>query len=127
MRHSVVTRRLCPRGISHGYFQSFKSRTCPPSQLASRPGFGRTYAPNPILVFSRNASKVSYEQKAKDLNQQGVDEALSDFDEAIAEQKDKQSRAPWHRQGADVPPVGRQRSAGAMTKGWQRMIHFRSP
>jgi hypothetical protein len=52
------------------------------------------------------------------LNQQGIDEALADFDTAIAEEgKDKQQRAPWHRQGAQEPPVKRQRSAGAMTKG----------
>jgi hypothetical protein len=60
---------------------------------------------------------ISHEQTARDLNQQGVDEALSDFDNAVEEEKDKQTRAPWHRQGADTPPVRRQRSAGAMTKG----------
>lgn len=60
---------------------------------------------------------ISHEQAAKDLNQRGVDEALSDFDTAIGEEKEKQVRAPWHRQGADIPPVRRQRSAGAMTKG----------
>lgn len=60
---------------------------------------------------------ISHEQTARDLNQQGVDEALSDFDTAIEEEKEKQTRAPWHRQGADTPPVRRQRSAGAMTKG----------
>ncbi|EXJ60111.1 hypothetical protein A1O7_04263 [Cladophialophora yegresii CBS 114405] len=60
---------------------------------------------------------VSYEQRAKDLNQQGVDEALSEFDTAVADDQEKQQRAPWHRQGVDVAPVRRQRSAGAMTKG----------
>ncbi len=61
--------------------------------------------------------KISSEQKARDLNQQGVDEALSDFDSAVAEDKEKQVRTPWHRQGVDEPPVRKQRSAGAMTKG----------
>jgi hypothetical protein len=61
--------------------------------------------------------RVSHEQTAKDLNQQGVDEALSDFDAALAEDTEKQHRAPWHRQGVEEPPVRRQRSAGAMTKG----------
>jgi len=59
----------------------------------------------------------SHEQTAKDLNQRGVDQALSDFDATLGEEKEKQTRAPWHRQGADIPPVRRQRSAGAMTKG----------
>jgi hypothetical protein len=35
----------------------------------------------------------------------------------VAEDQEKQQRAPWHRQGVDVAPVRRQRSAGAMTKG----------
>ena len=32
-------------------------------------------------------------------------------------EKEKQRKAPWHREGSDVPPVARQRSAGAMVKG----------
>ena len=32
-------------------------------------------------------------------------------------EKEKQTRAPWHREGSNVPPVRRPRSAGAMTKG----------
>jgi hypothetical protein len=35
----------------------------------------------------------------------------------VAEDKGKQIRTPWMREGADEPPVARQRSAGAMTKG----------
>lgn len=68
-------------------------------------------------VVTFGARFVSHEQTAKDLNQRGVDEALSDFDTAIGQEKEKQIRTPWHRQGADTPPVRRQRSAGAMTKG----------
>jgi hypothetical protein len=60
---------------------------------------------------------ASSAQKAKDLNQQGIDKELSKFDRDIKEAKDKQERAPWHREGADQAPVSRQRSAGAMTKG----------
>ena len=37
--------------------------------------------------------------------------------DAISEGKEKQARAPWHREGSDMAPVARQRSAGAMTKG----------
>ena len=81
--------------------------------------------PRPSTVVASFASlqvrSISYEQKAKDLNQQGVDEALSEFDTAVAEDKEKQQRAPWHRQGVDEAPVRKQRSAGAMTKGMPRL------
>ncbi|PQE03213.1 hypothetical protein CJF30_00005717 [Rutstroemia sp. NJR-2017a BBW] len=39
------------------------------------------------------------------------------IDNAIGEQKEIQSRTPWHREGAEQPPVKRNRTAGAMTKG----------
>ncbi len=70
---------------------------------------------------AKGSRSISNEQKAKDLNQQGVDEALSSFDSGVAEEKEKQVRTPWHREGVDEPPVRKQRSAGAMTKGkWTR-------
>jgi hypothetical protein len=67
-----------------------------------------------LQVFARH---ITHEQRAKELNQKGVDDALEDFDEAVAKDTEKQQKAPWHRQGVDEPPVRRQRSAGAMTKG----------
>ena len=45
------------------------------------------------------------------------DKETSVFDDSIAQEKDKQQRAPWHREGSNLPPVARPRSAGAMTKG----------
>ena len=39
------------------------------------------------------------------------------FEDAIGQEKEKQTRAPWHREGSNVPPVQRARSASAMTKG----------
>ena len=60
---------------------------------------------------------ISAEAKAQDLSQQSVDEELSEYDQQISEEKGKQAERPWHREGADQPPVRRQRSAGAMTKG----------
>ena len=56
-----------------------------------------------------------------------------DHDEAVAQEKEKQTRAPWHRQGSELPPVARPRSAGAMTKGmvcdqahrWRRLMALR--
>ena len=39
------------------------------------------------------------------------------MEKAIGVEKEKQNKAPWHREGSDLPPVARQRSAGAMVKG----------
>ena len=54
---------------------------------------------------------------AAQLHQDPTQEELSHFDRAVAEDKNKQIRTPWMREGSDQPPVARQRSAGAMTKG----------
>ena len=35
----------------------------------------------------------------------------------VSDEKELQNKTPWHREGSDLPPVARQRSAGAMTKG----------
>ena len=56
-------------------------------------------------------------ETAKSLNQAAVDEELHEYDTRIAEEQEKQRKAPWHREGSEDPPVRRQRSAGAMTKG----------
>lgn len=60
---------------------------------------------------------ITYAQKAKDLNQKGIDAQMSEYDTAIADETEKQTRAPWHREGADTPPVERQRLASKMSKG----------
>lgn len=39
------------------------------------------------------------------------------FDRMIAQDKNKQIRTPWMREGSERPPVSRMRSAGAMVKG----------
>ncbi|CAF9922070.1 hypothetical protein IMSHALPRED_005325 [Imshaugia aleurites] len=41
----------------------------------------------------------------------------STIEKAIGADKEKQNKAPWHREGSDMPPVARQRSVGAMTIG----------
>jgi hypothetical protein len=41
----------------------------------------------------------------------------SHFDRIEEESKEKQIRSPWMRDGSEKPPVARNRSAGAMTKG----------
>ena len=45
------------------------------------------------------------------------DQDESHFEDSVAQEKDKQQRTPWHREGSNVAPVARPRSAGAMTKG----------
>ena len=59
----------------------------------------------------------SYSQPASELNHDVGKEEIEHYDRVVAESKDKQIRTPWHRDGSDEPPVQRQRSAGAMTKG----------
>jgi hypothetical protein len=54
---------------------------------------------------------------ASDLNNNISQEEKDDFARKLQEDKGKQIRTPWHREGSDKPPVARQRSAGAMTKG----------
>jgi hypothetical protein len=54
---------------------------------------------------------------ASEVHQEPTQEELSHFDKAVAEDKNRQIRTPWMRDGSDEPPVARQRSAGAMTKG----------
>ncbi|KAG8530913.1 uncharacterized protein KY384_004270 [Bacidia gigantensis] len=39
------------------------------------------------------------------------------FEDAVGQEKEKQTRTPWHREGSQLPPVRRPRSAGAMVKG----------
>ncbi|KAL9061281.1 MAG: hypothetical protein Q9162_000155 [Coniocarpon cinnabarinum] len=51
------------------------------------------------------------------LDQNITKEEASHYDKVVAEDKLKQIRTPWQREGADQPPVSRPRSAGAMTKG----------
>ncbi len=62
-------------------------------------------------------AESGYVQAAKDLNQKGLDDQESQLSDAISREKEKQMRTPWHREGSNIPPVERQRSAGAMTKG----------
>ncbi|KAL9581446.1 MAG: hypothetical protein Q9212_003894 [Teloschistes hypoglaucus] len=77
-------------------------------------------APSSNAFFSHSA-RVRVEGRltgaAKELHQKSNGTHESDLNTAIAQEKEKQTRAPWHREGSNVPPVARQRSAGAMTKG----------
>ena len=113
------------------------SSSCSSSYLTRRPftvsashQYPRPRAPNdgkqnPAASYSQPASKVSH-----DVSQPEKDhyERL----EREAELKAKQLASPWTREGSDVPPVARNRSAGAMTKGKllttpSRMLKFILP
>jgi hypothetical protein len=54
---------------------------------------------------------------AVELDHNVTQEEKDDFAKKLSEDKGKQIKTPWHREGSDTPPVARQRSAGAMTKG----------
>ncbi|KAK2629833.1 hypothetical protein QTJ16_000653 [Diplocarpon rosae] len=59
--------------------------------------------------------------KAQALNQKSLDKqeegVHNQIDDAIGQARELQARTPWHREGSDQPPVARQRTAGAITKG----------
>lgn len=54
---------------------------------------------------------------AQNLSHNGSRDQDSKLEESIAQDKEKQIRAPWHREGSDIPPAARRRSADAMTQG----------
>lgn len=65
-----------------------------------------------------NSYANSNARPAEDLNHNVTQEEKDDYEQRLQEDiKEKQIRTPWHREGSEVPPVARQRSAGAMTKG----------
>jgi hypothetical protein len=64
-----------------------------------------------------NEYNNSNARPASELNNNITQEEKDHFAKKLQEDKGKQIRTPWHREGSDVPPVARQRSAGAMTKG----------
>lgn len=79
-----------------------------------------------LKLVARRAFTISTVQciDSRTLNSSTEDGALVleehngyDFDDAVAQSKEKQTRTPWHRDGSRLPPVARPRIAGAMVKG----------
>ncbi|KXT17613.1 hypothetical protein AC579_10143 [Pseudocercospora musae] len=66
---------------------------------------------------TQSAADSSYSQPATGLSQNVTKAEKDHFSKVERESKAMQSRSPWMRDGSDVPPVQRNRSAGAMTKG----------
>ncbi|KAF1936150.1 hypothetical protein EJ02DRAFT_459776 [Clathrospora elynae] len=79
----------------------------------------RSYARPPHLTESEKFGDYSNSnaRPASKLNDNITQEEKDHFAKKLREDKGKQIRTPWHREGSDTPPVARQRSAGAMTKG----------
>jgi len=107
--------RLQPKVLS-----TFRSR---PTSASYFPAASTQRTQSVYRTFSSTASQrfPDYTARAKALHQKSADEHEDEFnsqiDNAIGEAKELQARTPWHREGSDLPPVKRNRSAGAMTKG----------
>ena len=126
----VLIRRAASQSASR-HFSALQSITCSPRinrqtnciQFASPFDQSRRYATNPPRVQDDppNQSDIvdesSYAQPAHKLSQDVSHEEKSHYDAVIEHSKEQQVRSPWTRAGSDLPPVARQRSAGAMVKG----------
>lgn len=73
-----------------------------------------------VAISAEKPARVKQSPKDNDSDAQ-----KSNMDDTIAQETEKQQRAPWHREGSNLPPVARQRSAGAMTKGMRFAISLR--
>jgi hypothetical protein len=112
-----AVRPQCTAALQRSYGQPVPLRTITLHFKPFSSSKPQPLCPGPKTVYSQPMRYVSSAQKARELNQQGIDEQESSLDHALSEEREKQARTPWHREGADEPPVRRQRSAGAMTKG----------
>jgi len=73
--------------------------------------------PHRQFSYSRKYLTPDYEETATSLNQKGLDDQESEVNAGLSQEKEKQVRTPWHREGSSVPPVEQLHSAGVMTKG----------
>lgn len=88
--------------------------------------------PDKDPFITENKEDSSYSQPAGNLSQTVTPEEKNEFKRIEEYSKEKQRTSPWTRQGSDLPPVSRPRSAGAMTKGKllttpSRMLKFIIP
>lgn len=105
---------LTPSILLSNVFISTRPLIAPSLKTSQYPKFGlhRVFTAT-IAVSAGN----KHTEATRNPNDRGLAAQESNFDDAVAPEKEKQTRAPWHREGSNVPPVKRQRSAGAMTKG----------
>ena len=59
---------------------------------------------------------------AKEFHNKGDEAQESKFEASVAQEKEKQTRTPWHREGSSTPPVARPRQASAMAKGTSSIV-----
>jgi hypothetical protein len=111
----------CPRAPPFTTFAA-SSPTFRPQHVRI-PGHGqlRNFAIARVLRLPEGKKFENYDNSnarpAIELDHHITQEEKDDFQRKLEEDKGKQIRTPWHREGSDTPPVARQRSAGAMTKG----------
>jgi hypothetical protein len=114
------TARMLPNGAFNAPLSPLQRAVI--STFRSRP-----YINQPLLSvrpFSSSRAWSNENSTAKAKAPNGRDQETHEqqafntqIDNAVGEAKELQTRTPWHREGTDKPPVKRQRSAGAMTKG----------
>lgn len=102
-RQVMSTFRTRPVGVCRDWAKVYRFFNRRPTQIR---GFSIT---SPI------SGRASDDVQKDDIKHDGS------LDEKLGESKMLQTRTPWHREGADKPPVSRMRSAGAMTKGTGRL------
>nr|POE47103.1 calcium uniporter protein 6, mitochondrial [Quercus suber] len=68
-------------------------------------------------ALTKGTDDSSYSQPASNVSQDISPEEKDHFKRLEKDSRIKQVRSPWTREGSDLPPVARNRSAGAMVKG----------
>lgn len=89
---------------------------CPPKSPTPHRSF-HTSPRKQVSIAPPTTHAHGYVSPASDIDRNITEEEKAAYDKRIAEDKGKAIRTPWQREGADQPPVSRNRSAGAMTKG----------
>ncbi|KAL9115074.1 MAG: hypothetical protein Q9227_000868 [Pyrenula ochraceoflavens] len=99
---------------SSSSFSSQLFRNCPDSR--EFPLYRRS--PKAALASTKiQARFIASDAGASNIDHQSFDGKEEGFENVLAEEREKQVRTPWHREGTAEAPVKRPRSAGAMTKG----------
>ncbi|KAL8755150.1 MAG: hypothetical protein Q9184_004881 [Pyrenodesmia sp. 2 TL-2023] len=99
-------------------------RSAPPTQV---PRYSPWYGNTSFSHSARLNVEGRVTREANDPQQESNDAQRSDHDEAIAQEEEKQARAPWHREGSNTPPVARQRSAGKLLTTPSRLLKLIIP
>lgn len=107
--------------ISTGMSTHYSRLLCPPLAQFAYSGTPPTFAQFRSFPTSRTTwSQARYSSSkatAQSLHEKATADEMEEYNSEIEHYKQRQQERPWHREGVDSPPVRRQRSAGAMTKG----------